>query len=308
MVSPRALGLSFIALVVLAAPAVAQSGSFGNSVVIDGDALLIGEPNNTFRPGTVYLYKKVGGEWVESARITAPAAERADGFGAVLARTDNTLFVASRSGRIDAFERSGATWAHSSTLVGEDIAGLDPRCNYNGYCEVDYGIALEAADDWLLVGQAHTATDQSRFRPRRRETTDGAPSAPPGAVHAFQRGPDGRWVERQQISSPDAADEDAFGATVSIVGDRALIGAPGAAGDPDLARAGRVYEYRLVDGVWRPHGELTVTPEAEASFGATIAARDGRAIVGAPFSTQGVGTNKANEGARYVITLRDNRT
>ena len=77
MVSPRALGLSFIALVVLAAPAVAQSGSFGNSVVIDGDALLIGEPNNTFRPGTVYLYKKVGGEWVESARITAPAAERA---------------------------------------------------------------------------------------------------------------------------------------------------------------------------------------------------------------------------------------
>ena len=290
MVSLRALGLSLIALVVLAAPAVAQSGSFGNSVVIDGDALLIGEPNNTFRPGTVYLYKKVGGEWVESARITAPAAERADGFGAVLARTDNTLFVASRSGRIDAFERSGATWAHSSTLVGEDIAGLDPRCNYNGYCGVDYGIALAAADDWLLVGQSHTATDQSRFRPRRRQTTDGAPSAPPGAVHAFQRGPDGRWVERQQISSPDAADEDAFGATVSIVGDRALIGAPGAAGDPDLARAGRVYEYRLVDGAWRPHGELTVTPEAEASFGATIAARDGRAIVGAPFSTQGVGT------------------
>ena len=41
-------------------PVLAQAGSFGNSVVIDGDALLIGEPNNSFRPGMVYVYGKTG--------------------------------------------------------------------------------------------------------------------------------------------------------------------------------------------------------------------------------------------------------
>ena len=58
MATFRALVLSLAAIAVLVSPGSAQSGSFGNSVVIDGDALIIGEPNNSFRPGMVYVYRK----------------------------------------------------------------------------------------------------------------------------------------------------------------------------------------------------------------------------------------------------------
>ena len=70
------LALSILFVGVLVAPAAAQSGSFGNAVQVDGDALIVGEPNNTFRPGTFYLYRKQAGAWVESGTLTAPDAER----------------------------------------------------------------------------------------------------------------------------------------------------------------------------------------------------------------------------------------
>ena len=297
MATLRVLALSLAVTVVLVSPGSAQSGSFGNSVVIDGEALIIGEPNNNFRPGMVYVYRKGASDWIESARLTAPSAERADGFGAVLALSGNTLFVATRAGSLYTYERSGATWAFSGTLTTEGLVGLDPQCDFNGYCGVDYGISLSADGDWLLVGQARTATDASRMRTRQRGDGESVPLPPPGTVHAFQRGPDGRWIEQQRIESPAAAGGDAFGAAVSVVGDRALVGAPRASGNGgSLEGAGRVFEYRLVDGLWREGAELTVASEAEALFGATIVSNEGRAVIGAPLSRLGF-------GAAFVFNL-----
>ena len=293
----RALVLSLAATAVLVSPGLAQSGSFGNSVVIDGDALIIGEPNNSFRPGMVYVYRKSESDWIESARLTAPGAERADGFGAVLALSGSTLFVATRAGSLYTYERSGATWAFSGTLTAEDLVGIDPQCNFNGYCGVDYGISLSADRDWLLVGHSRTATDASRMRTRQRRDGESVPLPPPGTVYAFQRGPDGRWTEQQRIESPAAAPGDAFGAAVSVVGDRLLVGAPKAARNGgSLEGAGRVFEYRLMDGLWREGAELTVAGEAEALFGATIVSSDGRAVIGAPLSGLGF-------GAAFVFNL-----
>ena len=293
----RALVLSLAATAVLVSPGLAQSGSFGNSVVIDGDALIIGEPNNSFRPGMVYVYRKSESDWIESARLTAPGAERADGFGAVLALSGNTLFVATRAGSLYTYERSGATWAFSGTLTAEDLVGIDPQCNFNGYCGVDYGISLSADRDWLLVGHSRTATDASRMRTRQRRDGESVPLPPPGTVYAFQRGPDGRWTEQQRIESPAAAPGDAFGAAVSVVGDRLLVGAPKAARNGgSLEGAGRVFEYRLMDGLWREGAELTVAGEAEALFGATIVSSEGRAVIGAPLSGLGF-------GAAFVFNL-----
>ena len=297
MATLRVLALSLAVTVVLVSPGSAQSGSFGNSVVIDGEALIIGEPNNNFRPGMVYVYRKGASDWIESARLTAPSAERADGFGAVLALSGNTLFVATRAGSLYTYERSGATWAFSGTLTTEGLVGLDPQCDFNGYCGVDFGISLSADGDWLLVGEARTATDASRMRTRQRGDGESVPLPPPGTVHAFQRGPDGRWIEQQRIESPAAAGGDAFGAAVSGVGDRALVGAPRASGNGgSLEGAGRVFEYRLVDGLWREGAELTVASEAEALFGATIVSNEGRAVIGAPLSRLGF-------GAAFVFNL-----
>lgn len=291
MALPRLL-VAVIALAVSTLPAAAQSSSFGNTVVVDGNTLIIGEPNNSFRPGMVYVYAKQGDGWVESDRLRAPDAERADGFGAVLAMTGGTLFVGQRGGVVHAFERSGSTWRQARTLSQGDRGGLDPRCNAYGYCGTDFGMALAAEGDWLLVGEPRAPSDMSRLRPRRRRGDEDVPPPPPGSVHAFQRTADGTWVERQRIEAPDPAEGDAFGAAIAISGERALVGAPEAAngdGAEAVDQAGRVFEFRLVDGMWSHVGELAVPAETEAAFGAAIEMEGGRAIVGAPGAAFGFG-------------------
>ena len=268
-----------------------QSSSFGNSVLIDGDQLIVGEPNNSFRPGLVYVYTREGAEWVESDRLAAPDSERQDGFGAILAKTGNTLFVAQRGGRVHTFTRNGDSWRFANTLPEDDRDGLDPRCNAYGYCGTDFGMALAADGDWLMVGEPGSVTDLSRLRPRRRRSDEDAPPEPAGFVFAFERDGD-RWVRRQRLESPESRAGDAFGGAIVVSGDRALIGAPNATrttGGDAVENAGRVYEFRLVDGRWQASTELVVEAETEAAFGGSIVVDGDRAVIGAPGAGLGIG-------------------
>ena len=283
MLSLRTVPLSLALLAIGAAPGLAQSGSFGNAVVITDDEMIIGEPNNNFRPGIVYVYQKSGGRWSEAAQLTAPDAERADGFGAALATAGNILFVAQRGGRIHTYEKQGTTWRYQGTLADGGRTGLDPGCNSYGYCGTDFGITLAAEGDWLLVGEPGIRTDATASGARRRTGGPNAPPPPRGAVFTFQRNADGRWIQRQQIESPASASGDAFGAAIAIVEGRAIIGAPRA------LQVGLVFEFRLQNGLWQAGPLLPTDPEAEAAFGAAIVVEAEVAVVGAPGAGGGVG-------------------
>ncbi|NNM33726.1 MAG: hypothetical protein HKO53_11705, partial [Gemmatimonadetes bacterium] len=295
---PRRIFWSFVlALATLAPGAMAQSGSFGNAVVIDGDALIVGEPNNTFRPGMVYVYRKTGDGWTESSQIMAPGAERSDGFGAALAIAGNALFVASRGGSVYEYHREGESWTYHDTVTDDDGVGLDPRCNYNGFCSTDFGLSLAASGDWVFLGQANVVTDQSRLRPRIRRNNDAPADDPAGLVVAFRRSGGGAWTEAQRLASPESASGDGFGASLAVVDERLLVGAPRAS-DGDTEAAGRVFQFAMQGGTWEATGELAVDAEDQASFGSSIVVDDGRAVVGAPFSGHGT-------GAAYVFVLED---
>ncbi len=288
-------------------PVTAQSGALGNSIVIDDASIIVGEPNNSFRPGMVYVYERDGSTWAARQVVTAPDSERADGFGALLALSDERLFVAGRSGDLHEYVRSASGWAYEETLPTGELETLDPRCDFNGYCGVDFGLSLAAHGDWVFLGQAGVTTDLTRLRPRGRSATEEAEASPPGRVLAFHRGADGSWTLTQSLESPASADGDAFGAAVAFAGGRALVGAPRAtSADGALEGAGRVFEYELVGMEWRPAGELETTPEAEASYGAVITSRDARALVGAPFAGLGHGAvyNFEHDGSRWTLDGR----
>ena len=266
----------------IAAPSLtAQSGAFGHSVVIDGDEILIAEPTTNFRPGAVYIYRKSADTWRESAVLRAPDSERADGFGTMLARTGNTLFIGQRGGPIHVFEREvGGEWQAAGTIEGNEVAGESPPCRFDGFCGSDFGLTIAAHEDWLFVGSPGPAPG-----PRRRGAEDEA-EEPRGVVYAYQRGADGQWTQRGQLQPADGAPGDRFGAAILFTPNGALIGAPqwdspvedGEGGE----RAGRVYHFRMVDGGWEEGGVLESAGESNANFGSALAASGDRVLIGAP--------------------------
>ncbi len=277
------LTLLVAAAAALAAPPLtAQSGAFGHAVVIDGDEILIAEPTTSFRAGTVYVYREAGGAWRESAVLHAPDSERADGFGTLLARAGNTLFIGQRGGPLHVFEREGGAWGAAGTIDDEDIAGQSPACRYDGYCGTDFGLSLAADGDWLLVGVPGAAPD-----PRRRQGPGESAEAPAqGAVHTYQRDASGDWVQRGVLQPGDGTSGDGFGSAIVVTAHGALISAPrwdAPTSDLEgLEGAGRVYHYRLAEGGWEEVGALDAAPEANANFGSALAASGDRVLVGAP--------------------------
>ena len=283
--------LALLAFPLLAvSPAAAQSSSFGISVVVEGDELIVAEPNNTFRSGLVYLYGKSGAEWRETGQLRAPASERADGFGTVLARTGNTLFVAQKGGEIHTFLRQGAGWSHQGTLPTEGITGLDARCDAYGYCSNEFGLILAARGEWLLVGEPGSlpvVVQEGSAAPRRED--EEIPAA--GSVHLFRRGGDGAWTRVGSLTASDSAPGDRFGAALALEDGRVLVGAPGwsSRDGGTVERAGRVYEFALQGGSWRETARHQTVLEAEGAFGASLALLGNVAVVGAPGAAGGNG-------------------
>jgi len=299
------LVLGLLAAPVMVLPAQAQSGSFGNSLVMADGEMIIGEPTTNFRPGTVYVYRLGHGVWMEVDRLRSPQAFRADGFGTLLALGGNTLFVGQREGPIHTFERVGDRWQHSGTVAGTETLGIQrPEgdsgvwgdvlsiplgCNQYGYCETDFGLTLAAEDDWLLVGEPG----------REREGGDGGHQAPvagvahtgAGVVHVFRRGSDAGWALHSRLQASDAQPGDLFGRAIAVQGGRALVGAPdrNAEGPSPAERVGRVYEFSLQGDSWVEVAVLPSLAEPNSQMGSSLALAGDRAVVGAPGGSEGAG-------------------
>jgi choice-of-anchor B domain-containing protein len=293
-----------VASLASAGPVLAQSGSFGNSLVITDGEMIIGEPTTTFRPGTVYVYRLQEGAWEEVDRLQAPDAVRADGFGTLVAVGGGTLFVGQREGPVHTFRREGDRWRHSGTVAGTEGLGIQrPEeeagewgevqtiplgCNQYGYCETDFGLTLAADGDWLLVGEPGQGADTADGG--HQAPVLGASQAGAGVVHVFRRGGDGSWGLHSRIQASDAEEGDLFGTTIALRHGRALVGAPEWNGEGGaLERAGRVYEFTLDGEQWIEAGVVTAGSEANAHLGTALALAGDRAVIGAPGGDEGRG-------------------
>jgi len=81
-----------------------------------------------------------------------------------------------------------------------------------------------------------------------------------GAVYAYMRVGDS-WLFQQKLIAPDGVTGDAFGGSVSLSGDTALISALGRNGNQ-----GTAYVFTQTEGVWSLQQELTTPGGPSASF------------------------------------------
>ena len=102
---------------------------------------------------------------------------------------------------------------------------------------------------------------------------------------------DGIWGQIGGLTDPSPVLGGHFGAAVGLSGTRIIIGAPG------TTTSGKTYIGRAIGGVWSVTNTLLpTTPASTDRFGASVAVRGNRALVGAPGANSGA-------GAAYLFTL-----
>jgi hypothetical protein len=118
-----------------------------------------------------------------------------------------------------------------------------------------------------------------------------------GAAYIFEL-VGGTWTEKKKLIASTGAAGDGFGCSVSISGDRAIVGAM--YDDDKGANSGSVFIYELVNGTWGNEKRLTASDgQADDGFGHSVSISGDRVIVGA----QGEDTNGTNSGSAYIYEL-----
>ncbi len=256
--------------------------NFGRALVVGNGEVIVGEPaqGNAFRPGRIYVYRKVEGAWKEAARVSAPEAQRADGFGNALALTGSTLFVGQGDGSTIHVltKHANGSWKATGTVAtgGAADGPIGP---------------MVAQGDYLFLGLPGRGAGGGRQGGGGGGGGRGGQpqTLTPGAVVVFQRGADGAYTQLTRLAASDASDGDSFGAAIAVAEGLVLIGAPGA-----KERAGAVYPFRLANGNWQQGSPLQARePQANEAFGSSVALQGNALVVGSP----GAG---GNYGAAFV--------
>ena len=240
---------------------------FGTSVSLSGDRALVGAdqdddplPNG----GSAYVFERQGnGSWLEVAELTASDRAAFDFFGfsvslsgdRALVGADGNDHLGSTSGSAYVFERQGdGSWLEVAKLNASDGAAGDR-----------FGISVSLSGDHALVGAFW----------------DDNPLADGGSAYVFERQGDGSWLEVDKLTASDSAADDWFGFSVSLSGDRAIVGASAYYDLNPSGGSAYVFE-RQGNGSWLEVAKLTASDSAfQDYFGRAVSLSWDRAIVGA---------------------------
>jgi uncharacterized repeat protein (TIGR01451 family) len=306
--------------------------SAGASVSISGDTLVVGSPLEVFQLGAAYVFVRSGTTWTEQQRLLASDGGGADRFGASVSVAGDTAVIGANledtaggpdAGAAYVFVRSGTTWTEQQKLVAPDGAAGD-----------SFGTSVSAFSDTAVIGSpsddnvggldagsayvyarsgalwtfqqkllASDALATAKFGSSVSISGDTAlvgaplhdnPSLDAGAAYVFVRSGT-TWTEQQRLAPADVGYQDTYGASVSVSGDSALLGAPGIFGRP-----GKAYVFVRSGTTWSEQQKLLGSEHSTPGdhFGSGVSISGDTVVVGAPDDVTPAGSRA---GSAYVF-------
>ncbi len=251
---------------------------FGLSVSLSSDRVLVGAPfddDNGISSGSAYVFDYDGMSWSQSAKLLAGDGEATDYFGYSVSLSGNRVLVGaygdddngSSIGSAYVYDFDGMNWNQSSKLTAGDGAATDW-----------FGYSVSLSDDRALVG-AYLDDDNG---------TDS------GSAYVYDY--DGMsWSQSAKLVAGDGATNDSFGYSVSLSGDRALVGARW--DDDNGSDSGSAYVFDYDGMSWSQSTKLTANDGAPYDYyGWSVILSDDRALVGAIYDDD----NGGNSGSAYI--------
>ena len=223
---------------------------FGSEVSILGARSVIGAPrDNIFgaNSGSAYVFfKGPSGFWYEEQKITPTNATSSANFGASVGMGDGFLVVGApvqpvdemfRAGTAYIFAFDGTSWTQSQQLIPNDLAEKDRM-----------GSAVAMSGDVAVIGAPG----------------DGFFDFVTGKVFVYRKDAQGLWNYEATLTASDANNNDHFGTSVAVDGDRIVVGADRNDDAGTSSGNAYVFERQATSGQWFEVAKLSA---ADASGG-----------------------------------------
>ncbi|HXJ59498.1 MAG TPA: FG-GAP repeat protein [Verrucomicrobiae bacterium] len=303
----------------------AAGDSFGYSVAISGDTLVVGarlesgsatgvngnqQVRRSTNAGTAYAFVRRGTNWTQEAYLKASNAGPGDAFGSSVAMSGDTVVVgaewdgssrfhparkdtnARESGSAFVFVRKGTNWMEQVCLKPDNA-----RPGHG------FGHSVAVSDDVVVVGAIHDSSNSSGVNGNRTNTS--ARSA--GAAYVFvRRGTN--WTQEAYLKASNPDREDGFGKAVAVSGSTVVVGAwwedskatgvNGDQADNSAKDAGAAYVFVRNGTNWTQQAYLKASnPGLEDYFGKSVAISGDVVVIGA----ENERSSRVNSGAAYIF-------
>ncbi len=215
-----------------------QADLLGTTVAISGTHIAVGainedsslpginnagNNNSANNSGAVYMYRRVGVDWLDDAYIKASNPSSQDNLGSSLALRGQVLVAGApnedgatgatrNSGAVYVFHRGTDSWVQDQLLRAS-----------NANDDAKFGNSVSLARDTMVVGAPHESSNTAGVDASTTSEDDLTSS---GAIYGFRL--NGQfWQEETFIKASNSEVGDAFGTSVAISQDTIVTGAPG---------------------------------------------------------------------------------
>ncbi|MHC4304010.1 MAG: FG-GAP repeat protein [Planctomycetota bacterium] len=233
---------------------------FGTSVAVEGDVVLVGRVLEAGLIGSVYVFRRTAGIWMEQQKLNPDVPIENGLFGTSVSLTGGDALIGANHrvggdptgpGAAYVFRFNGNVWLQAQMLTATVPADQD-----------GFGTSVCTRGDRAIVGAYYGGADTPHV----------------GSAYVFRK-ESGVWVQEDELVPSDGEVNDGFGSSVAIGGDTAVIGAPG--DDEQGIGSGSAYLFRRAGSSWVEAAKLLGSNlEAYDGFGWAVGRDEDRALVG----------------------------
>jgi len=299
---------------------------FGYPVAVAGNTVVVGAygeassaigvngeqtDNSAQYAGAAYVFVRSGATWRQQAYLK-PSNTRGFAFFSTVAVSGSTVVVgaggetstargvngdqtdngAQNAGAVYVFVRDGTNWSQQAYLKASNSEAGD-----------GFGGSVAISGDTLVVGAVGESSNATTVNGNQSDNS--APKS--GAAYVFVR-KGTNWNQQAYLKAPNAEAGDYFGISVSVSGDRAVVGAYGessiGAGNPNdnsASRSGAAYVFARDSTNWSPQIYLKANNAGAGDwFGFSVGLSGDTVIAGALYEASnatGIDGDSTNDGA-----------
>jgi FG-GAP repeat len=285
--------------------------TFGSSVAISGNSVVVGAPyedsnakgvngdqnnNSATWAGAAYVFIRSGTTWRQQAYLKASNTEAGDKFGYSVAISGNTVVVgaldedsnatgvngiqnnnsAARSGAVYVFTRSGTTWSQQAYLKSSNTDAYD-----------NFGSPVAISGNTVVVGAWAEASNATGVN--GDQSDDSADAS--GAAYVFTRSGT-TWSQQAYLKASNTEANDLFSTSVAVSLNTVVVGAlyedsnatgvDGDQNDNTATDSGAAYVFTRSGTTWSQQAYLKASNTgAYDDFGDSVAISGDTVVVGA---------------------------